>query len=179
MNSDFARAMHRATASVRAQNLAEATAIIQAALTRPAPWGDGGGVTAFAGSPHTGPGAQKAELVEGSREVAAPDRHPWHNPPGRLRRPLGEVVRTLREGRKSLGLFDLRSPVTGPAARPPAPDLPEGATFTWRSHLSAAGARQYRLFVPSCPVEELRGLIVMLHGCMECAPGIGQIGGRS
>ena len=169
MNSDFARAMHRATASVRAQDLAEATAIIQAALAGPAAWEDAGSAhaTASAGSLHIDPAAEDAELVEGPREAARPDRHPLQARHARLRRPLGEVVRTLREGRRSLGLFDLRSPMPAPAARPPAPNLPEGATFAWRSHASAAGTRQYRLFVPSCPVEELRGLVVMLHGCKQ------------
>jgi len=78
-------------------------------------------------------------------------------------------------GLDRLGLDRMSLDLTGldliglqlPGARPPAPPLPEGARFEWRSHAGAAGSRRYRLFVPSCPASELQGLVVMLHGCRQ------------
>jgi poly(hydroxyalkanoate) depolymerase family esterase len=147
MNSDFARAMHRATASVRQQNLAEATSIIQAALSGRASGGE-------------------CEPAGRTQAMTLP-LPGLQAPPRRLRRPLGEVVQTLREGRRLFDPSGLGALASVPAARMPALPLPEGATFTWRTYDSAAGARRCRLFVPSCPAEDIAGLVVMLHGCKQ------------
>jgi|GEM_PF-329093 len=45
--------------------------------------------------------------------------------------------------------------------------LPAGARFERRSHAGPEGGRDYRLYVPSCGAEQVRGLIVMLHGCTQ------------
>jgi poly(hydroxyalkanoate) depolymerase family esterase len=151
MNSDFARAMSRATASVRSQNLAEATAIIQAALSgRPGP------------VPDRAPASRALRIATDVEDAERLEGLPARGPGPKARRSLRDVVDLLRRGRAAFD--EIRLP-GGP--RPPAPPLPEGASFAWRSHACAAGSRGYRLFVPSCPRSELRGLVLMLHGCMQ------------
>ncbi|TPE48952.1 extracellular catalytic domain type 1 short-chain-length polyhydroxyalkanoate depolymerase [Amaricoccus solimangrovi] len=159
MNSDFARAMSRATEAVRASDPAGATAIIQAALAGRF------GEPASAARPASGarrepafriaPDVVEAEVVE----PAAPPRS--RSGPGR--RGLREVVRSLRTGRALFEGLGTRLP-GGPA---PLPEVPEGARYLWREHACAAGTRRYRLFTPSCPASDLRGLVVMLHGCKQ------------
>ena len=155
MNSDFARAMSRATTSVRTQNLAEATAIIQAALAgRPEPFPDPGFDTA--------PAARFPRIATDVEDAETVEARPARSPGPTERRSLRDVVELLRRGRAA---FD-EMPRSG-GARAPAPPLPEGASFAWRSHACAAGSRRYRLFVPSCPRSELQGLVLMLHGCTQ------------
>lgn len=152
MNSDLARAMSRATASVRARNLTEATAIIQAALAggpEPVPDPAPTPPRAFRISPYV----EDAETLD----EAFPQPHEMKN-----RRSLRNVVDLLRRGRAA---FDGASLPAGP--RPAVPPLPEGTSFCWRDHACAAGGRRYRLFVPSCPRTELQGLVLMLHGCKQ------------
>ena len=83
-----------------------------------------------------------------------------------MRKPLSEVVRTLRTGGKGLGLEGMM-PGLGQPARTPELPLPEGAQFLDQRYSCAAGARRYRLYVPSTAGEGLQGLIVMLHGCTQ------------
>jgi poly(hydroxyalkanoate) depolymerase family esterase len=77
----------------------------------------------------------------------------------RPRRPLGEVIRTLRRGRHSIDL---------PSARAiKLPPLPDGAQFLTRSFACGAGNRGYKLYVPASAVHGLTGLVLMLHGCNQ------------
>jgi poly(hydroxyalkanoate) depolymerase family esterase len=80
--------------------------------------------------------------------------------------PLGEVLRTLSEGRTRLGLEGERPGLQMPR-RVPDLSLPEGAAFHNRHHACAAGARRYRRYVPAFAGEGLQGLVVMLHGCTQ------------
>jgi poly(hydroxyalkanoate) depolymerase family esterase len=52
-------------------------------------------------------------------------------------------------------------------ARPAASPAPDGAQFVARDFTSAAGSRDYKLYVPSNLAKKPRGLIVMLHGCTQ------------
>ena len=64
-----------------------------------------------------------------------------------------------------LGLEGL--PGLGQPAHTPELPLPDGAQFLDQRYSCAAGARRYRLYVPSTAGEGLQGLIVMLHGCTQ------------
>ena len=81
-------------------------------------------------------------------------------PARRARRPLREVVRTLRDGRRALGRQGLRRPIQ-------EPPLPDGAAFRAEHYACAAGARRYRLYVPASAQDAPQGLVVMLHGCTQ------------
>jgi poly(hydroxyalkanoate) depolymerase family esterase len=59
----------------------------------------------------------------------------------------------------------LRSvPTRAPGAPKPAP---EGARFEKHRFVNAAGARFYKLYIPSAHREEPLPLVVMLHGCQQ------------
>ena len=77
----------------------------------------------------------------------------------RPRKPLREVVKTLRWGRSAVGRpkIDLAEP----------PPLPDGARFLTHSFACAAGTRGYNLYVPASAVHGLNGLVLMLHGCNQ------------
>ena len=158
MNNELVAEILRATGSLRSGDPAGVTAIIQnalaaAGLTGPVGDGPSGNPTPAIHDPHTGPG---------------PGRGAMHYPPrtDRMRRPLSEVVRTLRAGGKGLGSKEL---MPGPGQSVPTPELPlpDGAMFLDLHYSCPAGGRRYRLYVPSTAGEGLQGLIVMLHGCTQ------------
>lgn len=76
-------------------------------------------------------------------------------------RPLGEVIQTLRNLRKTpLGKGVLRpSPIE--------PVIIDGAQFLNLSFSCDAGARTYKLYVPKYKPVERRPLLIMLHGCKQ------------
>ena len=155
MNNELVAEILRATGSLRSGDPAGVTAIIQNALAAAGLTGSVG--DGLSGNPNQG------------------TRGPYTLPPGlvgsangprtdRMRRPLGEVIRTLRAGGKRLeGLM----PGPGRHAPPPQLPLPDGAMFLNSHYSCSAGARRYRLYVPSTAGEGLQGLIVMLHGCTQ------------
>lgn len=49
----------------------------------------------------------------------------------------------------------------------PAPDPRAPGEFLQRSFSAAAGARDYKLYIPAAPAEGPRPLVVMLHGCTQ------------
>ncbi len=77
------------------------------------------------------------------------------------RSPLGKTVDDLRKRSK----FGVKMPGAGLGAKPVA--VPEGASFETRQYNGPQGARAYRLYVPSCGADKVRGLVVMLHGCTQ------------
>ncbi|AXC50596.1 esterase [Paracoccus suum] len=153
MRTDHVAEILRATGSLRSGNPAGVTDIVRNAL-------------AIAGLP--GPataGAEGTSALHVTPQTTAAPR--VGRPPriARLRKPLGEVVRTLRAGKPGLKLDGL----PGLPRPTPAPDLPlpEGAQFLDLRHVCPSGARRYRLYIPSRADEGLRGLVVMLHGCTQ------------
>ncbi len=159
MNKDLVAEILRATGSLRSGDPAGVTAIIQntlsaAGLTNSAGDGTSGNPNTAIHEPHTLPVGDSHGAI--------------HFPPRtvRLRKSLSEVVRTLRAGGKGLGLEGMM-PGLGQSVPTPEPPLPDGALFLDLRYSCAAGARRYRLYVPSSAGEGLQGLIVMLHGCTQ------------
>jgi len=158
MNNDYVAEILRATGSLRSGDPAGVSAIIENALAAAGLTGSAG--YGASGNPNPGinlPPTSPLGAAHGAR----------HLPPrtNRMRKPLSEVVRTLRAGGMGLGLEGL--PGLGQPAHAPELSLPEGARFLDQRYSCAAGARRYRLYVPSSAGEGLQGLIVMLHGCTQ------------
>lgn len=161
MKSPLATALGRALEQTRASNPAEATRIIQAALAgRHIPAADetdqGEGPPAHSGS---------ADLLtigdHRARQPAAEPPRPAEGPRP-PRRSLRDVVDALSRTRRRLAPEDL----TG---RRGSPAIPAGATYETRTFTSAAGGRDYRLYVPSALPDGPQGLVLMLHGCTQDA----------
>jgi poly(hydroxyalkanoate) depolymerase family esterase len=171
MNNDFVAEILRATGTLRSGDSSGATAIIQAALKA-------GGLSPSGSDPKGMPGGFRMPEQADGRTIEgtlAPDDpveangniHSFDGPRGRrLRQPLGDVLRTLGQGRKGLGL-DGKLPGFGMQSRTPELPLPEGAELRDLHYSCASGARRYRLYVPAAAGDGLEGLIVMLHGCTQ------------
>jgi poly(hydroxyalkanoate) depolymerase family esterase len=174
MDFDLARAMREAAELTRASKLAEATRVIQDALAGRSSVGSTlpGTATPDPGGPTETPRRidQAAPQVEpaprgGERAQSAHSAEPHASGRlgPRLRRSLGDVVRTLRQARLR-GLAP--GPLPGVAPRA-TPRLPEGAQFLTRSFTGRAGSRVYKLYLPRGRPARGLPLLVMLHGCTQ------------
>jgi poly(hydroxyalkanoate) depolymerase family esterase len=177
MNTEFGAAMRRALLLTRAQDLAGATRAIQAALTGQ-PADDDGEAASQDITPPRPRERAVSRLIDLKAETVTPlPEHAQSRPepdaaPGeaisqrrfRLRRPLGEVLRTLRDGGPKIAALDS---IPGMKTRDPRQPLRDGAQFLTRSFACEAGGRSYRLYIPASALTQPRGLIVMLHGCKQ------------
>ena len=151
MTTDYVTQIIRAAGSLRSGDPAGVTAIVQNALALAglAPTGD----------PRATPRIPQALPPDPGRAAHRPDQ------PGRLRKPLGEVVRVMRDIKAGQALAGL--PGRAHQAAAPEPALPPGARFLEDRYACTTGARRYRLYVPSTVAEGVQGLVVMLHGCTQ------------
>lgn len=83
----------------------------------------------------------------------------------RVREVIGSVVRGLGRGAVPM-LKGLGGQTMPPAPREPSRRPDGGNAFIDQSFANAAGARDYKLFVPSRP-QSPAPLVVMLHGCTQ------------
>ena len=170
MTLDFSAAMRRALQLTRAQNVMEATQVIQRALT-------GRGAALPVDKPLASVRllappldvVETADAAEPSRQTAraasADNTAPEPRPSGRPRRPLGEVLKLLRRADLP-GLHPGSAPTPALRKAPPVP-VPEGAAYLARTFTCAAGSRDYKVYVPSGAEGRALPLIVMLHGCAQ------------
>ena len=186
MNHDFAAAMRRAARLTHASDLAKATQVIQHALAGRPRVVEGSAAAPLDDTPQSPPHRPMLRLVKPDAEIveAPGEPNPSDELPGatgafggvgafqaspRIRRPLGEVLQALREGRLRTGgtgpLVDMNSVGLLRTSRPPP--VPAGAQFLARSFTCAAGTRSYKLYVPASAPDRPRGLVVMLHGCKQ------------
>ena len=156
MKSDYVAEILRATGSLQSGDPAGVTAIIQNALAAV-------GLTASVGNGASGNAVPDIQVPQALLPGLG---HAHFARTKRLRKPLSEVVHTLRATRKQLGLEGSMSRLGRPV-RTPDLQLPDGAQFLDSHYSCAAGTRRYRLYVPSTANEGLEGLIVMLHGCTQ------------
>lgn len=173
MKDGFVAEILRAAGTLRSGDPAGATDIIRAAL-------GAGGLAVPGGTAPDGPlpgarpvadrspGGQERQPAGAERAERHGDGADVHREPvaeqrvQRLRRSLGETVRTLKAQKARQPGWNL--PGRGAAAEVP---VPEGAAFRDLHYSCSAGARRYRLYVPASAGDGLRGMIVMLHGCTQ------------
>ena len=163
----LSRAMRRATRLTRSGKLLDATSTIQKALgATPKRSRTKSATKRAVGKPAIARGKAKPttkRTAKGANKGANK---------GTTKRTEGFAMPTLRP------MPNLAAPLvapTRPSARArvkraaPAPRVPEGARYVWRSHSGSEGTRRYRLYVPARPPKGERPLLVMLHGCTQGA----------
>jgi poly(hydroxyalkanoate) depolymerase family esterase len=169
MTLDFSAAMRRALQLTRAQNVMEATRVIQRALTRDGdatppvdePLASARLLTPprdLAGTPDLAEPPRQTARTASAREATAEPR-----PSGRPRRSLGEVLTLLRRA----DLQRLRPGLAPVLRKAPTVPVPSGASYLTRTFTCAAGSRDYKVYVPSGAEGPALPLIVMLHGCTQ------------
>lgn len=155
-------AMTEATRLTREGRLAEATAVIQTALGRPAP-------------ARAAPARPESARPESARPTSArpTSASPASASPASASPAPASGVRAKRGETPKVRLaqalrHSLRSRTGAAGASPVA--VPPGAQFLDRSYTDAAGTRSYRLYVPSgYPGRGPVPLVVLLHGGTQSA----------
>jgi poly(hydroxyalkanoate) depolymerase family esterase len=173
MKTGLGATMRHALQLTRAGNVIEATRVIGLALADAEPAGPTAGESNEHAllPPPLPPASGSAGAVqsppqqEPHRAASASDAAPEQRPTGRPRAPLGEVLKRLRRGEIS-GFRPRSAPLPGLRKPPPVP-VPEGAAYLARSFASAAGARDYKVYVPKGADGRAVPLVVMLHGCTQ------------
>jgi poly(hydroxyalkanoate) depolymerase family esterase len=171
MKSVFSTAMRQATQLTRAQNVIEATRVIQRALS-----GRGHAVSPGEPSPENSRlialptnVAESFEVFEPAQQdariasVGLPDAD--RRPAARMRRPPGEVLKLLRQ--TDLPSFGLDSAPLAKFRKTPPVTVPNGAAYLTRTFACEAGSRDYKLYIPSHMDGRKLPLIIMLHGCTQ------------
>ena len=173
MKTVFGAAMRHATKLTRAQNVIEATRVIQRALS-----GRGPDFSSDQRTPE-GPlliapptrGTENADAseqplqdarIERGRSQASTAEQP---PTGRMRRPLGEVLKLLRQA--NLPNFDHGAAPFAKSRKAPLVLVTQGAVYLARTFTCEAGSRDYKVYVPSNAEGRTLPLLIMLHGCTQ------------
>lgn len=180
MTSDLASALRHALGATRAGDVTAATRFIQDALSGRTPSRPGAASVPSHDRRPTGPQKPALRLVGTPLPGAetSTTSADWAIPAGvqlspdatisRPRRSLGEVIRALSKNQPNLDALGSLPGMGGVTPRPSVP-LPDGARFIARSFACAAGARDYKLYIPASCTDGRppQGLVVMLHGCQQ------------
>ena len=173
MKTVFGADMRHATKLTRAQNVIEATRVIQRALSGRGPDFSSDQRTPESPlliAPPTN-GAKSADAseqplqdarIERGRSQASTAEQP---PTGRMRRPLGEVLKLLRQA--NLPNFDHGAAPFAKSRKAPLVLVPQGAVYLARTFTCEAGSRDYKVYVPSNAEGRTLPLLIMLHGCTQ------------
>ena len=173
MKTAFSTAMRQATQFTREQNIIEATRAIKRALS-----GSGHALSPDDQSPAS---TRLIELQTNVTENSGGFEQPRQDariagtglrnaaalrrPAARMKRPLGEVLKLLRQG--DLPSFGLDSAPLVKSRKAPRVAVPDGAAYLARTFACAAGSRDYKVYVPSHTDRRKLALLIMLHGCTQ------------
>jgi poly(hydroxyalkanoate) depolymerase family esterase len=155
MKTIFSTAMRKATNLAKNQHVIEATRVIQSVLggqghgRHRQPMGqEASDSPNWSGAPMTGNANAQAASSSLAQEPARA-------------KPLGEVLALLQRVNR---LAPAGKPFGQPAISPP---VPAGASYVSKIFSCAAGARDYKVYVPAATQRGKRPLLVMLHGCTQ------------
>jgi poly(hydroxyalkanoate) depolymerase family esterase len=173
MKTVLSTAMHQATQLVRKQNVIEATRLIKRVLSR-----RGNSVPQGEQAPE---GSRLIELQTHVPESFGAFEQPRHDagnanadvqnaatergPAARMRKPLGEVLKLLRQA--DLPSFGLDPSPLVRSRKAPLVPVPNGAAYLTRTFTCEAGSRDYKVYIPSHTDGRRRPLIIMHHGCTQ------------
>ncbi|MGC2077579.1 MAG: PHB depolymerase family esterase, partial [Xanthobacteraceae bacterium] len=151
--------MPEATRLTRASRLTEATALLQRMLR-----GETTPSTSFGSAGDVAPGRTPPIIDAKAETVDAVDRPLFGAATSARPSSLG-ALRALfdRVRRPGLGSRGLMPPI--PVSTPDI--VPVGGKFVEATYNNAAGARTYKLYIPSRYQEQALPLVVMLHGCTQ------------
>lgn len=173
MKTAFRTAMRQAMQLTRERNVIEATQQIQRALSGRGlplspdeqPPGSSRLIERQANAAKSSGGFEQPRQDVGIANAGVRDAAADWRPAARMRRPLGEVMKLLRQaGLPGFGLDS--APVAKSRKVPPVP-VPDGAAYLTRTFACEAGSRDYTVYVPSHTDGRKRPLIIMLHGCTQ------------
>jgi poly(hydroxyalkanoate) depolymerase family esterase len=173
MKTVFSAPMRQATQLTRAKNVIEATRLIKRALS-----GRGQALSPDERSPKNARSIelqanaaeslggfelhrQDARIASARLRDAAAERRPA----ARMKRPLGEVLKLLRQA--DLPGFGLDSAQFVKTRKAPPVPVPDGAAYLTRTFTCEAGSRDYTIYVSSQRGRQKHPLIIMLHGCTQ------------
>ena len=167
MNTDFTNAMRSAMNLIRDQEIAEATRIIQSALSGVQP------VSESSSEAQVVPLAIENKVIDLTAEVIAPatiacpqvkaDTQSQSRPSRFAKLNAGALGKALARLRHTKLPRFSRDGLTVRRPRK-APKIPEGAQYLSRTFACAAGRRSYKLYIPRRRQTGRCALLVMLHG---------------
>ncbi|HEY8008303.1 MAG TPA: PHB depolymerase family esterase [Methylocella sp.] len=152
MKTIFNMAMRKATKLAKSQHVIEATRVIQHALgglnrdRQAHKW-----VDAELTKKHRDLGERPEPAAALHAGMTYSPQAPDHA------KPLGKVLASLQR-------VNRQPPFGKPAISPP---VPAGARYESKTFSCAAGARDYKVYVPATAYRGKRPLLVMLHGCTQ------------
>ncbi|MES2889247.1 MAG: PHB depolymerase family esterase, partial [Pseudomonadota bacterium] len=164
--------MAKATSLTRSGNLSGATAAIQAALQRAIGAAVPPETPADAAPQAPRRAAPPADVIDGlAREVPTAAKAPAAAPTAApaTASAFASTSAQAPAASAAAGSAFRPAPDTGSPRSAPshATDIPEPGSFIRARHSEAAGARDYKLFVPPQQAGRALPLVVMLHGCTQ------------
>jgi poly(hydroxyalkanoate) depolymerase family esterase len=173
MKTAFSTAMRQATQLTREQTVIEATRLIKRALS-----GRGHALSPDERSPES---TRLIELQTNTAESSGGFEQPRQDAiianaglrdaaaerrlAARMKRPLGEVLKLLRQA--DLPSFNPDAVPFVKLRKAPTVPVPDGAAYLTRTFTCEAGSRDFKVYVPSQRGRRKRPLIIMLHGCTQ------------
>jgi hypothetical protein len=165
--------MRQAVQLTRQRNLIEATRVIQRALSGRGPAAPPvddplASARLIAPPPDVSETADAVEPPPQNERMEGADASgatAERRPSGRIRRPLGEVLKLLRQA--DLRGFGVNAPPSIKLRKAPPVPVPDGAAYLTRTFACEAGSRDYKVYVPSHADGRTLPLLIMLHGCTQ------------
>jgi poly(hydroxyalkanoate) depolymerase family esterase len=171
MKTVFSTVMRQATQLTRAQNVIEATRLIKRALSgrdhalSPDEWPPKSARLIERQAHAAEGGFEPPRQDAGTARASSPDALSEPRYAARMKKPLGEVLKLLRQA--DLPSFNPGAVPFVKLRKAPTVPVPDGAAYLTKTFTCEAGSRDFKIYVPSHKFGRKRPLIIMLHGCTQ------------